>query len=77
MSDRQAWQEAREEVKKETCFCGLPKTSGVPFCRVCYAALPPEIRRTLYLRQVGVYVAMIAGAKQWLREHLPRVRTAE
>jgi hypothetical protein len=40
------------ELAGTTCRCGKTKRARETFCRACYHALPPPLRRALY-RGVG------------------------
>ncbi len=58
-----------DDLDGTTCQCGRPKKSRKSFCGSCYAALPMELRRSLYRRIGAGYEAAFDSAAIWLREN--------
>lgn len=60
---------AKRELDSEECpIDGLEKTSGLPFCRDCYTALPEGYRRGLYLPFSEGFLDRYVDAQEFLRQ---------
>lgn len=54
------------ELQGTSCRCGRPKKEHMTFCRSCYFALSPELRKSLYRRMGVGYEEAYAEALQYL-----------
>ena len=60
-------QQAREELRSETCVCGRKKAYGHSFCGGCYHALPAGKQRALYTTFADGYAEIYDEAKELLK----------
>ncbi len=64
---------ALDELESTTCVCGNRKQSRQSFCKPCYFALPPNVRRDLYKTISDGYAEIYDRAKEYLRVETDRL----
>lgn len=64
---------ALEDLGSQVCACGQRKASGKSFCTECYYALPPKLRRDMYLGINDGYAEAWSEAKDFLRIEAGRI----
>jgi len=65
--------QALRELGGMVCACGAKKERNHSFCRECYFALPPEVRKTLFKRLNDGYANAWDDAKEWLKGNTERL----
>ena len=61
---------ALRALASEVCVCNAPKNRKQSFCRVCYLALPSELRQELWRAMADGYPEHYGAARDWLQKDM-------